>query len=358
MILLPPYISREDIHKRLPLIFPDGTSVHIGYVTREIAASTIFTFLYIGAVQGSDRYLAPVHIYRMTDELAKFRDNDTRELYAFNALKRNYNPPGKRWYADNSREPIRDETIREGFVPIGAVLAADIPTTSSKPRYYLQKEFAALFNPMLRDDALTEAIAQWHETFLSVSALTRIRLAKLGRGSMENEVSVRFPNGEIRKLSPGLSSVISKAVIEVFATTFLSDPGVLWLSTSDKKVVARDDEMAAIIGLKIQADKNLPDIILVDLAPAHPLLVFIEVVATDGAVTNRRQEAIYRLTDNAGFDRSQVAFVTVYEDRSGPGFSKTIRNLAWNSYAWFVSEPEKIIHLKENNSFLFELQKQ
>jgi hypothetical protein len=107
--------------------------------------------------------------------------------------------------------------------------------------------------------------------------------------------------------------------------------------------VTRDDQVASAIGLKIEPDKNLPDLILADLGPAEPLLVFVEVVATDGAVTARRQEAILAMTDAAGFKRSQIAFLTAYQDRASVGFKRTIADLAWNSFAWFVSEPENIV---------------
>jgi BsuBI/PstI restriction endonuclease len=154
---------------------------------------------------------------------------------------------------------------------------------------------------------------------------------------------VTFPNGETRRLAPGPSSIISKAVIEDFSKRFLDQPAILWLSKSGNKVVARDDEVASAIGLTIEPDKNLPDLILADLGPTEPLLVFVEVVATDGAITARRQEAILAMTDAAGFVRSQVAFLTAYQDRESAGFKRTVAGLAWNSFAWFVSEPDKIV---------------
>jgi BsuBI/PstI restriction endonuclease domain len=99
--------------------------------------------------------------------------------------------------------------------------------------------------------------------------------------------------------------------------------------------------------LKIEADKNLPDIILADLGPTEPLIVFVEVVATDGAITPRRQQAIHALTDAAGFRRSQIAFLTAYRDRESAGFKKTVGQLAWDSFAWFVSEPGNIIAMHD-----------
>jgi len=303
--------------------------------------------LYVGAVQGTGRYLGPIHVYRMTEEQASKADDEARREYGEGVVKRAYEISGERWYADNTREPIRDETLREGLVNIGAVHARDdLPTTSSKPRYALIPDFAALFNPNLVDEPLSEAIDAFQSNHLSRSALARVSLIQAGTTASKSGVMVTFPNGETRKLAPGPSSVISKAVVEQFAATFLEVPAVLWLSESGNKVVARDDGIAASIGLKIEADKDLPDLILADLGPAHPLIVFVEVVASDGPISQRRQNALYALIDAAGFDRAQVAFVTAYQDRDAPGYRKTMSALAWNSFAWFASEPMHILHMK------------
>ena len=171
-----------------------------------------------------------------------------------------------------------------------------------------------------------------------------------GAAAGKSGVMVVFPNGETRKLAPGPSSIISKAVVEEFAKIFLEMPAVLWLSESGNKVVQRDDGLAASIGLQIEADKDLPDLILVDLAPVDPLIVFVEVVASDGPIADRRQKALYALTDAAGFKRSQVAFVTAFQDRESAAFRKTMSALAWDSFAWFASEPTNIVHLKDGNT--------
>ena len=51
----------------------------------------------------------------------------------------------------------------------------------------------------------------------------------------------------------------------MFAPRFLQSPAVLFVSESGNKIVARDDNLAQAIGLSIQADKNLPDIILYEI---------------------------------------------------------------------------------------------
>ncbi len=230
---------------------------------------------------------------------------------------------------------------------IGAIVEKPgVATTSSEGRYALQASFAALFDPALAGSALETAILAWRTTTLSSGALARIAMVRGGAAAPgAHDVTVTYPNGETRRMKPGPSSIITKAVIETFAKRFLGQPAVLFVSESGNKVVSRDDALARSIGLKIEADKNLPDIILVDLAPEHPLFVFIEVVATDGPVNQRRKEALQTLAEAAGFPLDHLSFVTAYLDRSQANFKKTVNVLAWGSYAWFAAEPEGLIEL-------------
>lgn len=338
-----PLLTREEVHTRLQEIFPDGTP-NRAYLTRMLAASTVFVALYIDAVEGSGTYLGPKHVYRMTDEQAARTDAADRASYATGVLRTGSQVEGRRWYQDNTREPIRDETLREGLVAIGAVTErTDLATTSSKPRYALKAGFAALFDPGLAGEVLQARIAAWQAEALNKGALARLAIVRRGAGVSADQVLVTFPNGETRRMKPGPSSEITKAVVEVFAPAFLADPAVLFLSESGNKVVARDDELARSIGLAIQADRNLPDTILVDLGPTHPLLVFVEVVATDGPISERRKEALEALVAETGFPAEHVAFVTAYLDRSAGPFKKTVDSLAWGSYAWFAAEPERLL---------------
>ena len=345
---LPSFIDRATIHKRLQLIFPEGVP-HRNYCVREAAASTVFTMLYIGAVEGSDLWLAPKQVVRMTDRQAARDEAKARTTYAKESLKPGFYPKGKTWYSENSREQIRDETIRQVFITNNAVVEQQgLPTTSARPRYALRREFAALFDSALDDDAFDKAADAWRRSHLSATALARTALIRRGAVTTGEGILVTCPNGETRRMSPGPSSVISKAVIEEFAPRFLRKPAVLWLSESSAKILARDEQLAAALKLKISADRNLPDIILVDLGtdePSEVLLVFVEVVATDGQITRERRKALLKIATDAGFAKEHVAFVTAYLHRSHAAFKKTVSELAWRSFAWFAAEPEHIVLL-------------
>ena len=74
MMWLPPLLAGAEIHERLQAIFPEGTA-NRNYVTREIAAKTVFVMLYIGAVEGAECWLRPDQVTRMTE----FRDFKSRD---------------------------------------------------------------------------------------------------------------------------------------------------------------------------------------------------------------------------------------------------------------------------------------
>ncbi len=121
----------------------------------------------------------------------------------------------------------------------------------------------------------------------------------------------------------------------------------MWVSESAVKEERADRELANDIGLYIESDKHLPDIILVDLKDDHTLIVFVEVVASDGPINDHKKDALLELVTNAGLGSSHAAFVTAYKDREHEAFRRTFATLAWQSFAWCMSEPNKIIGLHE-----------
>jgi hypothetical protein len=342
---LPPLLPVGDIQPRLQAIFPEGTP-HRNNCTWDIAAKTVFVFLYVGALEDTGIWLRPDQVTRMTDEQAVKSDDADRIAWRSASLGSQADIAG-RWYAVNTRESIRDDTLCMGLIANGAIVERQgLATTSPAPRYALQGGFATLFAPTLVDRGLNDAIEAWQAGHLNAAALARITLLRRGVAGGD-PVLVKFPSGETRRLAPGPSSVLSKAVIEEFAPRFLKQPALLWLSESATKVVERDDDLAKAIGLVIQADKNLPDIILVDVGQTQPRLVFVEVVATDGPVTATRKAALMEIAVATGFPADRISFLTAFADRADGAFRKSVDSLAWGAYAWFMSEPERLLELME-----------
>ena len=49
----------------------------------------------------------------------------------------------------------------------------------------------------------------------------------------------------------------------------------------------------------------------------------------------------------AGFAESQVAFVSAFADRNHAAFKRSVSELAWRSFAWFMAEPDHIMVLRQ-----------
>lgn len=348
-----PPLSR--IQKRLEVIFPDAFNRR-PYLTREVAARTVWTLFYVGAVQGRERWMGPKHVYRMTRTQAALLEAGAREAYAHTSTAAGRD----RWYADNSREQIRDETLRYGFLEVGAVVVRPgVATTAGTPRWAMAADFAALFE--VAEAALPDAIVQWRNDHLSAAALARLQLARRGlTGQTSETVPVRLPSGTVRQLPHGVSSDIARAVVETFLPRFCAEPAVIWMSDSRHQVVVEDRELTNHLGLRIADTGVLPDLVAVDLsarAPVSPIFVFVEVVASEGPVDAARRTALLALLAAGRFPAAHARFVTAYWDRNRPEFRRTIGEVAWNGVVWFATEPECLLVAlgPRKGAFLYEI---
>lgn len=350
MFALEPLPSIKEIQHRLEFIFPEGISDR-SYVVRESTAKTVFVFFYINAIQGENVNLAPQHVYRFTEQQCKRQAEDERLNYVVCCKKKNYVPPGTRWYADNSREQVRDENIKDGLACKGAIIVdTSVPTTSNEGRYALQREFAGLFLHS-RQEFEKEAI-KWQSHFLSAGELAKVRIMR-ERHASKGMVPVAMPNGESRNLKPGDSSQIAKAVIEVFAQRFLVQPAVLWISESGNKVVLHDDKLMRDLGLPIDQQRLLPDLVIADLGRDHTLIIFIEIVHTDGPITEARKAEIISLAEKSGYSHRDLAFISAFKERNAAALKKRLSGIATDTLIWCVAEPDVLIWLGDKQEVPF-----
>src|SRR6266498_569446 len=100
------------IRERLAVVFPEGIE-NRGLAIAERAAKSLFVFLYVYAVEGvSERRLRPSMVMTMSDSQAARIEPSERWNWGRPAAGRRAQVVGERWYAENSREGIRDETFR------------------------------------------------------------------------------------------------------------------------------------------------------------------------------------------------------------------------------------------------------
>lgn len=352
MFAAAPLPSPQQILARLNRIFPEGITDR-RYLVQEVTAKTIFVMLYVNAVEGETVQLSPKHVYRMTEEQSFRQEEADREQYASACRRQGFLPSGRRWYQDNTREVIRDEVLRSGLVDKGMVILDNaVPTNSAKGRYTLKRHFARLF--ILTDEQFEEELGEWQENHLSPAALAAIRIRRQ-RQAGSADVSVTMPDHSVRRLEPGLSSSIAKAVIEEFAPRHLNNPAVLWISEGRNRIVHEDNALMRLIGLEVDHQRLLPDIVLADTGRDPILIVFVEVVATDGPITPGRKAELSDMCERAGLAPEHVAFVSAFEHRDAAPLKRRFSGIATDTLIWCVNEPELLIWLQKERAIPFSL---
>jgi hypothetical protein len=348
---LPSLPTVDEIQKRLGVIFPPEFP-NRGILVGVMAARVIFVFLYGGAIDGYSHYLRPSHVYLFTEEQAGKTTEEERRTWISNASKQRFRPEGKRWYADTSREPIRDDLMRNQLLRLG--LMQKVPgyaPTSSEPINYLTADFAALFAPDLVSDSLEATVKAWSTRHLDSATQQRMTLKAHGISAKQGDLLVDVPDGTRIRITAGPSSVIAKDLIEQFAHRHLEAPALLWLSGSDKKSFPQFAEIAASVGLEFDLNAELPDAIFADMK--QPVrFIFCEIVATDGPVTEARKQALLAIVNKSRIPQDSVEFLTAFEDRESGPFRKAFSQLAVNSLIWFRTEPDLLVILSTvgNNS--------
>ena len=76
----------------------------------------------------------------------------------------------------------------------------------------------------------------------------------------------------------------------------------------------------------------------------------MEVVATDGPITEGRKRALLKIAEGARIAPQRIAFLTAFRDRNQPAFKRAFGSLAWNCLVWFMTEPDHILVLREKPS--------
>ncbi|MES3025056.1 MAG: BsuBI/PstI family type II restriction endonuclease [Pseudomonadota bacterium] len=345
---LPALPTLEEIRNRLTIIFPENfpdRSILIG----EMAVRANFVALYGGFTKARARYFRPSTIIRFSVEQADLTDDIDRLTWLATCQTPGHKPLGKQWYADNTREPLRDDLIRNRAVPIGLIVKLEgVAPTSPAPIYALSDDFANLLSPELEGAGLNEAIRQWQEKALNPMTLKRMRLLARGVTERQGQVSVKLPStNKVLRLAAGEASIITRDVCEDLAMRIMKMPIVVHVSVSDQKTFPELIDDAAAYGLKFNPSSELPDVVIVDVGSDEGKVAFIEVVHSDGPITELRKESLLKIASDAGIPAAKVLLITAFEDRSSPAFKKRISELAIGSQVWFRSEPELLLTFEQ-----------
>lgn len=340
--LIAPEEVRERLERIFPAEFPDRT-ILVG----PSAARTVFVALYGGFVGGT-RCFRPSTIINFSNEQAALASDEQRETWSSECHKARFQAAGRSWYKENSREQIRDDLIRNRLIPLGVVFKKEgFAPTASTPLYSFSPTFMALFAPALTGHRLDAAVATWQQTCLNPHTLRRMALLSSGVRAKKDAVVVKLPTtGKTLRLAAGEASVITRDVCEVLASAMYTEPVVVHLSMSDRKTFPELAAEGKAVGLTFDASAELPDVVFVDAARDPMRVAFVEVVHSDGAISELRAKALLGIAANAGIPADHVDLVTAFDDRSADGFRKRFSELAMNSSVWFRSEPDLLMTLE------------
>lgn len=347
-----PLISRDEALERLRVIFPREAFDTV--LSNQLAATAVVAMLYVDAVVPDIVDIPPDAVWArpttclwLSDE-AVVRDGAGDRLAwrkaasqgnkkVFELLKSwrvGFDP----WYADNSRETLRDETFPK-WLDHGAIrVRPDVKTTSSKPRWALTTSFADLFNPELTGDALHDAIEDWRANHMSPGDRFRIQTLQQ-RERQVHGVEVTLPGGAKRSLEPGDASLILKGVVELWAPNRLGDAVVLTISEPGDKVYTADRAMLESLGVVIDPSTLLPDAVIVDIDTAPPTFWIIEAVASDGPITEDRRSQLLQWAHDHHIPEESCNFLTAFLSRGSQAAKRRLKDIATNTYAWYADEP-------------------
>lgn len=339
-------ITLDQVRERLNAIFP-AEFPDRGILVGIMAARTVFVALYGSFITGNERYFRPSTVTNFSPEQAALDTDEQREAWATSCHKSKFEHLGKAWYKDNTREPIRDDLLRNRLIPLGIASKLEgYAPTASTPIYSLAPDFTALFDADLVDAPLEAAITAWRAKHLDPMTLKRMALLATGIKKKKGDVEITLPEtGKVLRLTAGDASLITKDVCEVFSVAMLKRPVVVHVSLSDRKLFPELQEAAAALGLKFDPKADLPDVAIADVGHDKLRLVFIEVVHSDGPVSELRARALLKIAADAGIPPEHVMLVTAFEDRTAPAFKKRVSELAVGSMVWFRAEPWVLMHL-------------
>lgn len=271
-----------EIQRRLALLFTEGVPDR-GLFVRELAAKTVFTALFVGAVGDPD-------------------DPDA-------ALIR---PSTVCWMSD------------------GAAMRTDASFRGAWHR------------AAMRGRAAVERLLDKHGlprgTWIEQARL-RARAALL----VTDEPVVTMPGRGDRRLPPGESSALTKAAIELLAARLMGEPYVLAIAHGGDPTSDQDRTELSRYGLDLADSPALPDVILVDAEPGR--VWFVEVVVTGGEIDESRKAALLAWAGSHGVPADRCRFLTVFRSRSDQVFRRSVSTLARDSLVWVADEPDGLLRL-------------
>lgn len=235
-------------------------------------------------------------------------------------------------YAPNTRETFRRQVLHQ-FVQARLVDynpdKPDLPVNSPNAHYALTKE--AL------DVIQTFKTKEWKSVLENfVSKIGKLK-DTYQKARELNLIPVTLHNGETIKLSAGKHNQVQAAIVEKFASRFVSGGILLYLGDTAKKNLYVDREGLKELDIPIDQHSKLPDVVIYD--SKRNWLFLIEAVTSHGPVSPKRLLELEEFLKNCKVGK---IYVTAFSDMTE--FKRHSNNIAWETEVWLVEVPDHMIH--------------
>lgn len=243
----------------------------------------------------------------------------------------------KRPYAENTRETIRDESIKP-LVSAGVVMHnPDDPSravNSPKNCYQVEPDALTLFR--------TFGKPTWRKMLTAYLPRRQTLADKYARHRDMARIPVRIKDGETITLSAGEHSTLIRAILEEFSPRFVPNGELIYVGDTGSKWGYFDRDLLKSLCVDVRQHGKMPDVVI--YFRAKNWLILAEAVTSSGPVDGRRHAELSELFK---YSTAGLVYVTAFPSR-GETMRKYLSVIAWETEVWSADAPTHLIHFNGN----------
>lgn len=243
-------------------------------------------------------------------------------------IRHHYDKP----YAPNTRETVRRQTMHQ-FCEAGIALfnpdQPNRPVNSPKAVYQIEPAAFSLLRAF--------GTPGWHDALTSYLAERETLVSRYAKEREQHRIPVRIAPGKAITLSPGEHSKLIRAIIEDFAPRFAPDSVLVYAGDTGDKWGYFDAPLLAKLGVDVESNGKMPDVVL--HYTAKNWLLLVESVTSHGPVDGKRHAELAKLFAKS---TAGLVYVTAFPNRAI--MSRYLGDLAWEAEVWVADAPSHLIH--------------
>ena len=236
-------------------------------------------------------------------------------------------------YAENTRETVRDESIKP-MVAAGLLLRnpdqPDRAVNSPKNCYQIDEHALSMLRAFGGKQWRVESAA-----YLSGSATLAARYAN--ERDLQR-IPVKTKDGKVLRLSAGAHSALIRDIVMEFAPRFVPGGELVYVGDTGVKWGYFDRALLESLGVQVTHHGQMPDAVI--YYREKNWLILAEAVASSGPVDGRRHVELAKLFNGSS---AGLVYVTAFPDR-GTVLRKFLSVVAWETEVWCASDPTHLIH--------------